>query len=221
MLRRKRWVAVLLTLSLSVMGLGLAANADAGEESQFLSAINSSRASAGLAPLAMSGSLQTYARSHSVDMANANTVYHSTGAQLAAAAGSGWTNLGENVGRGPSVSALHSAFMGSSGHKKNILGDYNYVGIGTTTKDGYIYVTAVFMKKGATPDPAPAPTTTTTTTGATSPSPEKPAATTTSTTTTTLPPTTTTTTLIVPPDQEVLPGTSCLEATRFWQKCHD
>lgn len=222
MLRGKRWVAVLLTLSLSVMGLGLAAIADAGEENQFLAEINASRASAGLAPLAMSGGLQTYARSHSVDMANANTVYHSTGAQLAAAAGSGWTNLGENVGRGPSVSALHSAFMGSSGHKANILGDYNYVGIGTTTKDGYIYVTAVFMKKGTTPDPAPAPTTTTTPTGATSPSPGKPAPTpTTSSTSTTLPPTTTTTTLIVPPDQEVLPGTSCLEATRFWQKCHD
>jgi hypothetical protein len=216
MLRRKRWVAVLLTLSLSVMGLGLAATADSGQDNQFLAAINASRSSAGLAPLAMSSSLQSYATTHSVDMANAATIYHSTGAQLAAAAGSGWTNLGENVGRGPDVSTLHTAFMGSSGHKANILGDYNYVGIGTATKDGYIYVTAVFMKKGATPDLAPAPTTTTTA-GATSSSPAKPAAT----TSTTLPPTTTTTTLIVPPDQEVLPGTACLEATRFWQMCHD
>lgn len=212
--RRKRWIAALLVMSLTVMGLGLSATADAGEENAFLSAINSSRSAAGLAPLAMSGSLQTYARSHSVDMANANKVYHSTGAQLAAAAGSGWTNLGENVGRGPSVSALHSAFMGSSGHKANILGDYNYVGIGTTTKDGYIYVTAVFMKKGATA--AAAPTTTTTVAKSSSPAP-----TTTSTTVTTLPPTTTTTTLVVPPDREVVPGTECLEATRFWQKCHD
>jgi hypothetical protein len=159
----------------------------------------------------MSGSLQSYATSHSVDMANAGKIYHSTSAQLGAAAGSGWTNLGENVGRGPDVSTLHTAFMGSSGHKANILGDYNYVGIGTATKDGYLYVTAVFMKKGATP------TTTTTTAGATSSSPAKPAAT----TSTTFPPTTTTTTLIVPPDQEVLPGTACLEATRFWQMCHD
>lgn len=214
---RKPWIAALLVISLSVMGLGLSATADAGQESQFLAAINSSRSSAGLAPLAMSGSLQTYARSHSVDMANANKVYHSTGAQLAAAAGSGWTNLGENVGRGPSVSALHTAFMGSSGHKANILGDYNYVGIGTTTKDGYIYVTAVFMKKGATPAASP----TTTTTVAKSSPPADPAPTTTSTTSTTLPPTTTTTTLVVPPDREVIPGTECLEATRFWQKCHD
>lgn len=211
---RKRWIAVLLTLSLSVMGLGLSATADAGQENEFLAAINSSRSAAGLAPLSMSGSLQSYARTHSLAMADANGIYHSTGAQLAAAAGSGWTNLGENVGRGPSVSALHSAFMGSSGHKANILGDYNYVGVGTTTKDGYIYVTAVFMKKGATP--AASPTTTTTVAKSSSPAP-----TTTSTTVTTLPPTTTTTTLVVPPDREVLPGTDCLEATRFGQKCHD
>jgi hypothetical protein len=222
MLRRKRWVAVLLTLSLSVMGLGLAATADSGQDNQFLSAINASRASAGLAPLAMSGSLQSYATSHSSVMAagecpDGASICHSTGAQLAAAAGSGWTKLGENVGRGPSVSDLHAGFMNSSGHKANILGDYNYVGIGTTTANGSIYVTAVFMKKGETPDPAP--TTTTTTAGETSSSPAKPAAP--STTSTTLPPTTTTTTLIVPPDQEVLPGTACLEATRFWQMCHD
>jgi hypothetical protein len=218
MSRRKPWIAALLVISLSVMGLGLSAAADAGQENEFLAAINSSRSAAGLAPLAMSGSLQTYARAHSVDMANANQIYHSTSAQLAAAAGSGWTNLGENVGRGPGVSALHTAFMGSSGHKANILGDYNYVGIGTTTADGYIYVTAVFMKKGATT--AATPTTTTTVAAKSSPPPD-PAPTTTSTTVTTLPPTTTTTTLVVPPDREVVPGTECLEATRFWQKCHD
>ncbi|MEX0797177.1 MAG: CAP domain-containing protein [Acidimicrobiia bacterium] len=211
---KKPWIAALLAISLSVMGLGLSATADAGQENEFLAAINSSRSAAGLAPLAMSGGLQTYARSHSVDMANANQIYHSTGDQLAAAAGSGWSNLGENVGRGPGVAALHSAFMGSSGHKANILGDYNYVGIGTTTADGYIYVTAVFMKKGATT--AAAPTTTTTVAKSSSPEP-----TTTITTSTTLPPTTTTTTLVVPPDREVVPGTECLEATRFWQKCHD
>ena len=214
---RKPWIAALLVISLSVMGLGLTATADAGQENEFLAAINSSRSAAGLAPLAMSGSLQTYARSHSAFMASGScaegaSICHSTGAQLAAAAGSGYTKLGENVGRGPGVSALHTAFMGSSGHKANILGDYNFVGIGTTTQDGYIYVTAVFMKKGDTAAASP------TTTVAKSPAP---APTTTSTTVTTLPPTTTTTTLVVPPDREVVPGTECLEATRFWQKCHD
>lgn len=224
---RKPWIAALLVISLSVMGLGLSATADAGQENEFLSAINSSRSASGLAPLAMSGSLQTYARSHSSVMASGScpdgaSICHSTGAQLAAAAGSGYTKLGENVGRGPSVSALHTAFMGSSGHKANILGDYNYVGIGTTTQDGHIYVTAVFMKKGATAAATPTTTTTTTVAKSSAPGPTTPPAPeTTSTTVTTLPPTTTTTTLVVPPDKEVVPGTECLEATRFWQKCHD
>lgn len=208
--RRQRWLAILLTMSLTVMGVGLSAGADAGQEAEFLAKINASRSAAGLAPLTMAGGLQTYARSHSADMAAAGKIYHSTSAQLAAAAGSGWSKLGENVGRGPTVSDLHTAFMNSSGHKANILGDYNYVGVGTTTSGGYIYVTVVFMKKGSTSSSGGSGGS-----GGSGSSSSAPA-----TTTTTVPPTTTTT-LIVPPDREVLPGTVCLEANRFWQMCHD
>ncbi len=130
-------------------------------------------------------------------------------------------------GKGQTPSSLHDAFMASSGHKKNILGDYNYVGIGTGSKDGYLYVTVVFMKKGST---APATTTTTAapdetpdtkaTTATTAPKPDKAAAAATSTTTTTIPPTTTTT-LIVGPDKAVTPGMSCVTADRFGHLCHD
>ena len=35
--------------------------------------------------------------------------------------------------------------MASPGHKRNILGDYNYVGIGTDTRGGSLYVTVVFV----------------------------------------------------------------------------
>lgn len=203
---RKRWTALLLTLSLVLMGFGISATADAGQENEFLSKVNASRSAAGLAPLAMSGGLQSYARSHSIAMAEAGSIFHSTSGQLAAAAGSGWSKLGENVGRGPSVSALHSAFMGSSGHKANILGDYNYVGIGTTVSDGYVYVTMVFMKKGST--------------GSSGSGSSGSGSTSTAAPTTTIPPTTTTT-MIVPPDKAVTPGVSCLEATRFWHMCHD
>ena len=203
----KRWVALLLTLSLVLMGFGLSATADAGQENEFLSKVNASRSAAGLAPLAMSGGLQTYARGHSAAMAETGSIFHSTSGQLAAAAGSGWSKLGENVGRGPSVSALHTAFMGSSGHKANILGDYNYVGIGTTSKDGSIYVTMVFMKKGSTSNGGSGSGSGSGSSGTVAP-------------TTTIPPTTTTT-MVVPPDKEVTPGVDCLEANRFWHMCHD
>jgi hypothetical protein len=159
-------------------------------------------------------------------MMAAGEIFHSSSGQLAAAGGSGWDKMGENVGKGQTASSLHDAFMASSGHKQNILGDYNYVGIGTGSKDGYLYVTVVFMKKGSTA--APATTTTTAapeetpgTKATTAPQPDKAAAPdATSTTTTTVPPTTTTT-LIVGPDKAVTPGMSCVAADRFGHLCHD
>ncbi len=234
MLGKNKWATALLVAALAVVGLSASAGADSGSEQGFLSAINSSRAAVGLGPLKMDGGLQAHARKHTADMIAAGDIYHSSSSELKSAAGSGWTKLGENVGRGGSVSSLHQAFMNSSAHKANILGDYNYAGIGTDTSDGVLYVTVVFMKKGST---QPATTTTTTppaTTEATSapktPAPttsettaksdsdkQKPAATT---TTTTVPPTTTTT-LIVGPDKPVTPGESCYTATRFGWTCHD
>lgn len=199
-------------------GLGLTAGADSASESEFLAKINAERAANGLGGLTMEGGLQAHARKHTQDMMDANQIYHSTSAELQAAAGSGWSKLGENVGRGGSVGSLHQAFMNSSGHRANILGDYNYVGIGTGTKDGVLYVTVVFMKKGSTQA-----TTTTTSpppTATTKPPPQPPSTTAPTTTTTTLPPTTTTT-LIVGPDKPVTPGEACVEATRFWWMCHD
>jgi hypothetical protein len=223
---------MIMVLALLTMVLGASAAADSGSEQSFLSAINSSRSSAGLGPLAMEGGLQSHARKHTADMIAAGKIFHSTSGELKTAAGSGWTKLGENVGRGGTVSSLHQAFMDSSGHRKNILGDYTHVGIGTDTSSGVLYVTVVFMKNGGSSSPAtttttaaPATTTSSTTTETTkgpAPKSSAPATTTTTTptTTTTVPPTTTTT-LIVGPDKPVTPGESCFSATRWWWMCHD
>jgi hypothetical protein len=225
MLGKPRWISMLLVIFVSA-GVGLAAAADSGTESEFLSLINSTRADNGLAPLDLNGGLQSHARNHTQDMIAAGDIYHSSDAELAAAGGSGWSRIGENVGRGQSPSSLHGAFMGSPGHKANILGDYNYVGIGTDSAEGYLYVTVVFMKKGETAPPtteAPQPSES----PAPPPSSDTPdttvaptTTTTPATTTTTLPPTTTTT-LVVPPDRAVAPGQSCLAADRWSQLCHD
>lgn len=225
MLGKRRWLSTLLVVALATIGVSASAGADPGSEQGFLAAINSSRSSAGLGPLSMDGGLQAHARTHTQDMIAAGAIFHSSSGELQAAAGSGWSKLGENVGRGGTVSSLHTAFMNSAGHQANILGDYNYAGIGTDSHEGVLYVTVVFMKKGST---EPAPTTTappeTDTTEPTKTS--EPAATTeakpepTPTTTTTLPPTTTTT-LIVGPDKPVTPGESCYTATRFGWTCHD
>lgn len=226
MLGRNRWLATVLAITLAVVGFSASAIADSGSEQSFLSAINSTRNSSGLGPLTMESGLQSHARRHTADMIAADEIYHSSSAELQAAAGSGWDKLGENVGRGGSVSSLHQAFLDSPGHKANILGDYNYVGIGTDTSDnGVLYVTVVFMKKGSTASPTTTTTTTappeTTETTSASPTPTtKAPAPEQVTTTTTLPPTTTTT-LIVGPDKPVTPGESCYTATRLWWMCHD
>jgi hypothetical protein len=232
---KRLWLSLLLVV-VSV-AFGLAAGADSGTESQFVSLINSTRANNGLGALEVEGGLRSHARNHTADMIAAGDIFHSSSGELSAAAGSGWSRVGENVGRGQSPSSLHTAFMNSSAHAANVLGDYNYVGVGTDTDaDGALYVTVVFMKKGETAppttEPPPPPDTTApppppddtpeTTAPPSDDGQDTPDATTTTTqpTTTTLPPTTTTT-LVVPPDRPVIPGQSCLEATRFAQLCHD
>jgi hypothetical protein len=221
MLGKNRWISLLLAILVSA-GVGMAATADSGTENEFLSLINSARADNGLGPLAVDGGLQTHAQNHTQDMIASGGIYHSSSDELSAAAGSGWSRVGENVGRGQGTASLHEAFMASSGHRANILGDYNYVGIGTDSADGYLYVTVVFMKKGETGPPpteapAPPPSDTPGTTVASGPAPTTGP---TTTTTTTLPPTTTTT-MIVPADKAVTPGQSCLAADRWSQLCHD
>ncbi len=232
MLGKQRWLSIVLLASLATVSLGLSAGADSASEAGFLAKINASRSANGLAPLTVDGGLRNHARDHTQDMMDAGNIYHSTSAELKAAAGSGWSKLGENVGRGGTVDSLHTAFMNSAGHKANILGDYNYAGIGTGTLEGVLYVTVVFMKKSAGPTTTtttvPAATTTTpkatttTANGSTATTAKSPTTTTAkgTTTTTTIPPTTTTT-LIVGPDKPVTPGESCVVATRFWWMCHD
>ena len=215
----RQWLRVLLVVLLTSASLGLAAGAEPATEAEFLNLINSSRAAAGLAPLKVDSGLQAHARKHTQDMMDANELFHSSAAELRAAAGTGWTKVGENVGRGGSPSVLHQAFMNSPSHRANILGDYNYVGIGTGTKDGTLYVTVVFMAKGTSTTTTTTTTAPTTTTAAPT-NPTSPPSTSPPTTTTTVPPTTTTT-LAVGPDKPVTPGESCVTATRFWWMCHD
>jgi Cysteine-rich secretory protein family len=226
MMGKRRWLLLVTLATMAIFVVGITANADSGTEADFLAKINASRASAGLAPLQVDGGLQAHARNHTADMVAAGGIFHSSESELKAAAGSGWDKIGENVGRGQSVASLHEAFMNSAGHKKNILGDYNYVGIGTDSSDGYLYVTVVFMKKGSTSTPSTttAPDTTPTTapdTTSTTAATHAPTTTKTPAPTTTTQPPTTTTTLIVPPDRAVTPGNACIEAGRYYQLCHD
>lgn len=123
----------------------------ASDEDHFVQLINASRAAAGLAPLSVDGQLVSNARNHSAEMAAQGTIFHN--AALASQITGNWVALGENVGVGPTVDDLHAAFMNSAGHRANILGDYDRVGVGEVLSGSTIYVTEVFWKTA----PASAP----------------------------------------------------------------
>lgn len=191
----------MLALALGVLvfaSTAAVAAASPGAEAEFVAAINQSRSAAGLAPLSVHGDLVAGARAHTAEMIPTGTIFHSTSGQLAAVT-TGWSVLGENVGKGPNVSVLHRAFMESPSHKANILGDFDRVGVGVALDaESRMYVTVLFMKSNSpatttttvAPTTTTVPATTTTTTAATtSPTTTSPAAApTTTTTTTTLPP---------------------------------
>ena len=121
-------------------------------EAEFLEYINSSRAAEGLEPLAVYGDLVDDARAQSefqaADLCGGGArICHNDNL---GAVTTGWSRLGENVGVGGDwsggVEQLHNAFMASTGHRANILGDYNYAGIGVVIReDSSLYVTVVFM----------------------------------------------------------------------------
>jgi hypothetical protein len=132
------------------------ARADGGIEAEFVAAVNRERAAAGLPALSVAGDLTSVARRHSVRMADQSNLHHNPnlGGDV-----SGWQKVGENVGRGPSVSSVHSAFMNSSGHRRNILDpEWTQLGVGVEVRGSTIWVTEVFrLPAGAAPKPEPEP----------------------------------------------------------------
>ena len=169
-MRRAIGGAIVLLVLLIGIGPAVAAVDPASAEVQFLSLLNGERTRAGMVPLARDGALDGVARDWSTTMMREDRLYHRPNL-VAAIDGSvtrTWTRIGENVGVGGSVERLHQAFMDSPGHKANVLGDYNRLGVGVVTEpDGTIWVTFNFLKgpgitgptglAAATPAPAPTP----------------------------------------------------------------
>ena len=126
---------------------------DFGSEAGFLSSLNSQRAAGGLGPLALNGSMTAAADGWALSMATGSFLAHAD--DIISGTPSGWTKVGENVGRGQSVTSLTSAFMNSPGHRANIMdASYTHIGIAVYTHpgDGRIYTTHRFA---ALPGTAP------------------------------------------------------------------
>lgn len=126
---------------------------DPEKESEFVAMINDLRQSEGLGTLEVHEQLTAKARDWSHTMAEAGEIWHS---ELPDGITVNWKRLGENVGMGGSVEALHQAFIDSPGHYQNLIDPgFRHVGLGVTVDaDGTIFVSEVFMELASQPAPA-------------------------------------------------------------------
>jgi uncharacterized protein YkwD len=125
-----------------------AAPSASGAEMEFLQLLNRTRSDHGLAALQSDPGLIPIAREWSGAMASASKLSHrqDLAAQVEARVTRSWTRVGENVGRGGSVAGLHDAFLASPGHRANVVGQYNRVGVGVVITGDTIWVTFNFMQ---------------------------------------------------------------------------
>ena len=150
MQRRKASILLAAVLALGAVAFSTTDALASSEESRFTSLTNHERTSRGEHALVTKSDLVAVARRHSQRMAERGYIYHND--NLPNEVGGDWRMLGENVGRGGSVDAIHQALMDPAPHRHNILESrFNQIGIGTAiAKDGRIYVTEVFAQRGST-----------------------------------------------------------------------
>lgn len=127
-------------------------NARAGMDEQILYYTNKFRASKGLKPLVLDATISQQARRHSKDMANGSTGFGHEGFEERVA------NVSKKMGRVASAAenvaygtldaeAVVNGWIKSPGHRKNMLGDYTLIGIGTADKGRITFFTQVFIKQ--------------------------------------------------------------------------
>jgi hypothetical protein len=122
--------------------------ASPSQESDFVSRINAERSARGLRSVVVKSDLVAVARAWSDHMAAEGVISHDPNLPDEV---SGWTALGDNVGKGPTVSSVHEAFMNSDAHRLIIVDPrFNQVGVGVTQAGDLIYVTEVFARRGST-----------------------------------------------------------------------
>lgn len=117
------------------------------KERGFVRAMNRARRSREVGRLRFDPELSKAARVHTRKMIR-QTLLHHTPSDTLRRRVTRWVLLGENVGVGGTVPSLHSAFMASPGHRANILlPRFDYVGVGTASDGGRLWVTVIFERR--------------------------------------------------------------------------
>lgn len=119
--------------------------------------INQARWANGQAGLIRNPEMDQVAADWAAQMAASGTMAHNPDYSTQIPAG--WSAAAENVAQGyPTGAAMHDGWMGSPGHRANILGDYTDVGIAFLSSGGTTWGVEVFARYPGHVGPAnPAP----------------------------------------------------------------
>ena len=147
--RSRRQVALVFLLAAALFSTGIVtdpapAGATLRARSEMFSLTNDDREARERRALDLNARLSRYAKRHSQAMADRGELFHTT--DLAAKLkGLNWTIGAENVGVGPDLPSLESAFMASTPHRRNILRrGFAKAAIGVVESHGSFWVTVIF-----------------------------------------------------------------------------
>jgi uncharacterized protein YkwD len=120
-------------------------------EQKLFNLVNSERSKTGAAALIWSDSIAAEARTHSKDMAEGTLPFGHDGfadryariSRLISVRGGA-----ENIAYGPNAETVFLLWLDSSGHKDNIVGDYDFTGVGVawSGKESTYYFTQIFIR---------------------------------------------------------------------------
>lgn len=141
-------VATGVILGLASLGLSAPTYAEAAsaQVQRILDDTNAIREENGLDPLVLNPSVSAVAQAWTEKQAKADSMSHNP--SYSSQIPSGWSKVAENVAAGYSYDkVVNEGWAKSSGHLKNILGDYTDIGIGIAkAADGTYYYTQNFAK---------------------------------------------------------------------------
>jgi Cysteine-rich secretory protein family len=127
----------------------LPAQADAGDAERLLALTNQVRASQGLPALSTDSQLTSVAQAWAAELASRGVISHNPSLRSQVI---GWKIVGENVGVGGTVDAVHAGFVASPTHYANLVDPaYTKVGFGIVRPDARIFVVEVFMLPSSAP----------------------------------------------------------------------
>lgn len=152
-MRRREMGALLIAVVLGSLFIPTVARASTGsQEADFVADINAERIRRGLGTVVVRSDLVEAARAWSQRMRSAGRIWHDPEIDEKI---EGWTVLGDNVGRGPTPSAIHRAFMESPDHADVILDPrFTEVGVGVAVDGATLYVTEIFVRRTSAPAPS-------------------------------------------------------------------